>query len=706
MAAVYIKKFGSVQELVAKIDDEWWRETILLYCAQSDASELIKACRESHPLSVRLLQLAWDINEMALQVKKEERDELNALFNQEIKDLIKQRTVAEASLGICLSDDQMVPLSEKEDVFVSRSLIKCIVYQLFIDEQLSEGSMQINVPDHWKEVHFPPGQAQNPILGMRFADAKEFCKWLNDREEGSWYYRLPMSDETKLVTSRLDGVGEQTQECGFWNDPRKDGQRALYTLIRGPKFEVGQIQERLTRDYNILKNALSVKNAGDIATCFNSLQGLSHARALHDELAHTLIGIQSRMRASERDLNTRYSQAKSKTELYETNHRNLRKKQAALRADLTDIEFNAQRKQRAEVDILNTRNDIDRLSEQQSQVDTELTNVKRRIDTTQASIEHENDRWFPNKRKLNELQTSNTSLINQQRLLEDQRTQIQQQLIHLERKLSRANSSSTQLRTTQQLDHKRHEIESQLAHLQEQEQQEKANYEVAYELQMALQAQLVQLTNYTSVLTSICDQTLAFVLNYDSNQKLTSILDKIPGLDFDDVFGRIRHNLDERAADSMSELVSIHRDELLRGLAQFTSIASSEINMNELSKLTNLSHSLASALDYMKFQHCIRLLDDYLHSFLMDLIKQRPLEQASPILRSAIRYFAWRLGENLTYWLSMDVNSTTSTYTDLRRILDAYLNLVVALEILEGRIEGKISPTEGIVLIRELREHK
>ena len=503
----------------------------------------------------------------------------------------------------------------------------------------------------------------------------------------------------------MDGVGEQSQGCGFLYDPKIDGKRGLYFLKKGPKLKVGQFQERLTQDYIILKNALQVKDPGDIATCFNSLQGLTKARALHDDLAHLLIGIQSSLRKSERDLIARHSQVKSEADQLETKLERLQNKQTALRADLTDIQFSAQRKQRAEDNILDTRNSMDRLSEQQSQVDAELTNVKREIDTTKTSIERENRRWFGNQRRLNELQTNNTRLINQQKSLEDQRTQVQQQLNQLNRKLLRANSSSTQLRTTQQFDHKRNEIENQLVHLQVQEKEEKAKYEVAYELQMALQAQLAQLTNYTSLLTSICDQMLAFALHYDSNQKLSSVLDNIPGLDFDDVFGRIRRNLDARAVDSISELVYTHRDELLRGLAQFTSIASSEINIYELSKLTNLSHALASIIDHGYFQHHIRLLDDTLQSFLVELIKHRPLGQASPILRSAIRYFAWGLGEHLTYWLSKEGNSTTSIHTDLRRILDAYLNLAVALALLEERIEEKMSPTEGIVLIRERREH-
>ena len=244
-----------------------------------------------------------------------------------------------------------------------------------------------------------------------------------------------------------------------------------------------------------------------------------------------------------------------------------------------------------------------------------------------------------------------------------------------------------------------------MALIREQETKIKAFYDDAYEQQVALQAKRSQLAQLTRMLTNLCDKTLAFALNYNSNQALSSALSRNPGLNFDYVLDRSTRITNSAVIESISEMVTNHKDELLSDIAQFIVIASGEIDVQDLSRLTNLSHLLASTFEKANYQRYVRLIDNTLQYFLAELIKHRPLGQASPLLRAAIRYIAWVLGEHLTFWLSKEAINT-SQHLDRQRTLETYLNLAVSLALLEERIEEKLLPTEGVVLMRERREHR
>ena len=204
-----------------------------------------------------------------------------------------------------------------------------------------------------------------------------------------------------------------------------------------PKLEERMIQDRLIQDCTQLANIHQIMVQGDIVTCLDAMQGLGQAHALHDELTHALVGIRGRLSERERDLLARISKARSEINRLETDLKNLQKKQTTFRADLVEIQFGSQRRQWAEDSMLSTtRNRMNYLSERQSEVDTDLNNVKREIDIAQTSIEREKHRWFPNKRNLNELQARETHLSDQESVLKDQRAKIQQEQNQLNKKLN------------------------------------------------------------------------------------------------------------------------------------------------------------------------------------------------------------------------------------------------------------------------------
>jgi hypothetical protein len=79
------------------------------------------------------------------------------------------------------------------DIYIDDALVNCAEYQLFIDEMRRQE--KYHQPDHWASYQFPPGQANEPILGIRHSDAVAFCEWLTRRKDEGWNFRLPDQKE-------------------------------------------------------------------------------------------------------------------------------------------------------------------------------------------------------------------------------------------------------------------------------------------------------------------------------------------------------------------------------------------------------------------------------------------------------------------------------------------------------------------------------
>jgi len=86
------------------------------------------------------------------------------------------------------------------------SFITCAEYQLFLDEMYSLN--RYYQPEHWTELVFEKGQAEQPITGVNFNDAQMFCDWLSKRHGKN--YRLPTNQEIEnfSLTSK--------SEIGCW----------------------------------------------------------------------------------------------------------------------------------------------------------------------------------------------------------------------------------------------------------------------------------------------------------------------------------------------------------------------------------------------------------------------------------------------------------------------------------------------------------
>jgi predicted NACHT family NTPase len=98
LASVYILDNQLEGELVKNVDQSWWRETIRLYCAQTDASNIIQACLDAATRTS--LGMAIECMREALKVNAHVREQYDALLIKGVISDDKQlrRLVSEARL--------------------------------------------------------------------------------------------------------------------------------------------------------------------------------------------------------------------------------------------------------------------------------------------------------------------------------------------------------------------------------------------------------------------------------------------------------------------------------------------------------------------------------------------------------------------------------------------------------------------------------
>ena len=293
LAMIYIQENHLEQELLSHINASWWHETILLFCAQADATIILQACITQSLPSLEALTLAIDCVEEARTVKVEVKERLYLLLEQGINDVEPERrkVIAEALLKRRLL--QMLPLQGA--IFVDTSLITSAEYQLFLDEQRTHGHNA--APDIWSNGAFPQGHGGDSLRGVRKEDAKAFCQWLTERDREGQSYRLPRREEHQQL-QRVLGA-RLTVDVSYWEEngsvvwshggPSRFLQEIVLkdlmdriTQERNIAFTRTSTHERDLASFRDLDRASSLASALDLA-----LEG-DRALALDRALASTL----------------------------------------------------------------------------------------------------------------------------------------------------------------------------------------------------------------------------------------------------------------------------------------------------------------------------------------------------------------------------------------------------------------------------------
>src|SRR5262249_52738436 len=157
--------------------------------AQGEATWMANACLANG--SVPALTLAFECAEEARKLDARTRVEINARLMEglEWEDPKLRRIAAEVQLARRLKSLQRIDDKREIDL----TYLFCAEYQLFLDDMRAQGKYR--QPDHWTDFTFAKGQAREPVCGVRYEDAEEFCKWLTQRQGGETLFRQPFASE-------------------------------------------------------------------------------------------------------------------------------------------------------------------------------------------------------------------------------------------------------------------------------------------------------------------------------------------------------------------------------------------------------------------------------------------------------------------------------------------------------------------------------
>ncbi|TCO65752.1 NACHT domain-containing protein [Actinocrispum wychmicini] len=234
LAASHIREKGLVKTLADNVEDDWWRETTLLYTARSDADEIVRACLRSNTITA--LSLAFDCTEQDSELDPTLAQELETRFNEGLHpDAAPDRRRLAA--GVLLNRH----LRNTIQVSTGRVCPKPITTQLYALYCRDTGALPVRPTD-------------DVFLGVLRSEAANFASWVWSVLDNTQTYRLPTEQEIMepVVQRALGGlplsVWLNTRNRTLWtnadphpclvseeivaNHVRADLQRSVDTLTR------------------------------------------------------------------------------------------------------------------------------------------------------------------------------------------------------------------------------------------------------------------------------------------------------------------------------------------------------------------------------------------------------------------------------------------------------------------------------------------
>ncbi|MEU8804782.1 NACHT domain-containing protein [Spirillospora sp. NPDC048819] len=216
LAAGYIRdnRHNQMSVLIRFIGNSWWRETTLLFAAQSDATPIVEACLAAG--TVEALSLALDCVEEGSEVSIRMRNSVNDLVLEAIQsgiDAERRRLV----IRVVLTQHLKSKVSASTGRKVCPKPITQGIYQIFLQD--SDGNHVPDAPNSGSHYF-----GDEPILGVRGTDATAFVDWMNEIMEGELVCSLPRREELEesAVRASLRALGNG--ERNIWI---ADGEGAL-----------------------------------------------------------------------------------------------------------------------------------------------------------------------------------------------------------------------------------------------------------------------------------------------------------------------------------------------------------------------------------------------------------------------------------------------------------------------------------------------
>lgn len=199
LASTYFKEENKQDELIEKITDRSWEETIRLYCAQTDATQMIEKCLNiidsentfSDETKISALRLASNVLNEARNMQPDIRGKLESVLEGLAKDQNPEKRALSAETKLSARIRFMKKLAD--NIYIDESLITISEYRLFLDEMKNEGFYYC--PDHWECTDTSELLELSSIYGARPSDMQQFCDWVTRFDKSPTLFRLPQKNE-------------------------------------------------------------------------------------------------------------------------------------------------------------------------------------------------------------------------------------------------------------------------------------------------------------------------------------------------------------------------------------------------------------------------------------------------------------------------------------------------------------------------------
>jgi lipopolysaccharide/colanic/teichoic acid biosynthesis glycosyltransferase len=233
LAACHLSDGTQSERLIGHLADPWWRETIRMYAAITDATSIVtQLVAARQPSQLALAALCADD---AAELDAEARQLLHsALRPDDARHDRAPRHLAAAAL--C-----ELRVESGRSFAPGRTVsepVTCIEYQLFLD---TDGSGR--APVHWQNDIYPQGFDYKPIVGTRYTDAESFSEWLSAQTASEGRLRLPHGPEVELA--KLAAEGTSVGDAGIWVDtpPSHVPQMRFWPLLREDVADPSRVPE-------------------------------------------------------------------------------------------------------------------------------------------------------------------------------------------------------------------------------------------------------------------------------------------------------------------------------------------------------------------------------------------------------------------------------------------------------------------------------
>jgi energy-coupling factor transporter ATP-binding protein EcfA2 len=194
LAATHFRKTSAKLDWRALVGETWWLETLRLYAAQGDASDLVRECIDLD--TVDSMTLATECVDEALALAPALREEIERRVVADLQSSDPSRARLAARVHLTRRLRSLLPIDDEREIDLE--YVTCAEYQLFLE------TCPQFAPEHWRDKRFSPGTASTPVVGVTREAALVFAGWLSDGE--GLPYRLPTVSEAREFPAAVDGV--------------------------------------------------------------------------------------------------------------------------------------------------------------------------------------------------------------------------------------------------------------------------------------------------------------------------------------------------------------------------------------------------------------------------------------------------------------------------------------------------------------------